>query len=156
MQTDNIPNIEKKLKDCQAILSYLSTYPEVLKEMGINELLNPEKLHQQYLDWKKLVPKFEGLEKDLYKDYWLPIESDNFQFFIDLSSPDYPIVETIYLNGGDENPEEYISSNLFLSASEFFLLIEDPAELSNYYERHLMRVYFRYSHEVDRDFNPFK
>ena len=97
MPTHNKFELHNELKDCQFILQYLSSYPDVLYEMEINQLLKSEKVHDQYNDWKKIVSQYEGLEKEFYKDHWLPIESDNYQFFIDLSDPKYPIIETIYM-----------------------------------------------------------
>lgn len=139
----SIENLDftKKLKDCQAILRYLSSYPEVLQQMDIKELLKPEELEQQYLEWKKNVAKYSGLEKNHFKYYWLPIETDNFQFFIDLSSSDYTIIESVYINEGKDS-EEYISSNLFFTASEFLLMTDHPEELERHFERHLMHRYF--------------
>ena len=145
---------QRELKDCQAILQYLSTYPDVLYEMEINQLLKPEEVHQQFRNWKQLVSQYEGLEKDFYKDYWLPIQFDDYQFFIDLSDPKYPIIETIYIMG-EKNSEEYISSNLFESTVQFLLLLESPNQLSNYFEMHLMLKYFNYLGDFDFENDPF-
>ena len=154
MSIDPSFELEKELKDCQAILRYLSTYPDVLQKMEINQLLKPEEVHQQLRSWKHVVSQYEGLEKEFYRDYWLPIEFDNFQFFIDLSKPEYPVIETIYLMG-EKNSDEYISSILFESAEQFLLLIENQNELSRYFERHLMLKYFNYMDIVDFESNPF-
>lgn len=134
-------NFEKELKDCQAILRYLATYPEVLKEMKIINLLQPENVRQQYITWKQLVHQYHGLEKEFFKEHWFPIEADNFQFFIDLSDSKYPIIETIYIKGEGDS-EEYISSTLFDSVSELFLIADYHDEFSEYFERHLMLKYF--------------
>lgn len=139
---------ERELKDCQFILQYLATYPEILAEMEITNLLSPANVFQQFFDWKQLVSKYKGLEKEFYRDFWLPIEADNYQFFIDLSDPNYPIIETIYVMG-EKHCEEYISSNLFESISQFLLLIEVPNQLSNYFEKHLMLKYFNYMDDFD-------
>ena len=150
----NLPLDKDVLMDCKSILRYLSTYPEVLEQMEINSLMKPEEIQQHYKDWKLLVSQYKGLEKDFYQEYWLPIESDNFQFFIDLSRPDYPIIETIYVMGG-KGEEEYISSNLFESATQFLLLIEDREALATYFEKHLMLKYFNYVDDFDLEDNPF-
>tara|TARA_Y100000385_G_C13005877_1_gene599388 strand:- start:43 stop:321 length:279 start_codon:yes stop_codon:yes gene_type:complete len=77
MSIDPSFELEKELKDCQAILRYLSTYPDVLQKMEINQLLKPEEVHQQLRSWKHVVSQYEGLEKEFYRDYWLPIEFEN-------------------------------------------------------------------------------
>lgn len=141
MLMDSINNFDRELEDCQAILRYLATYPEVLNEMEISQLLKPEEVFLQYYDWKYLVSQYDGLEKEFFKEYWLPIESDNFQYFIDLSDSKYPIIETIYIKG-EGNSEEYISSTLVDSAVDFFLLIENNDECLDYFEKHLMVKYF--------------
>ena len=146
-------DFRKELNDCQFILQYLSTYPDVLLEMEINKLLKPEEVHNQYHDWKQLVSQYEGLENEFYRDHWLPIEADNFQFFIDLSKPWLPIIETIYVMG-EKHEEEYISSRLFDSASEFLLLIENRDKLHEYFERHLMLKYFNYMDNFHFEINP--
>ena len=142
------------LSDCKWILQYLSSYPGVLEEMEIKQLLKPKEVHQQYHDWKHLVSQYQGLEKDFYEDYWLPMEADNYQFFIDLSKPKYPIIETIYVMG-KKNEEEYISSILFDSAADFLLLIEDRDALTIYFEKHLMLKYFNYMDMFDFEDDPF-
>mgnify|MGYP006908640389 CR=1 FL=1 len=143
MQTGPLTNYKKELEDCQFILRYLSTYPEVLQEIEISQLLEPCQVHQQHRDWKHLVSCYTGLEKEFYKDYWLPIEFDNYQFFIDLSKPELPIIETIYVMG-EIGSEEYISSVLFDSATDFLLMIENRDDLTDYFEKHLMLKYFNY------------
>jgi len=155
MSEKKIVKYKQELNDCYSILKYLSTYPEILAEMEISQLLKPDEVLHQYHDWKQLVSKYKGLEKEFYKGYWLPIEQDNFQFFIDLSDPKYPIIETIYVMG-EKHSEEYISSRLFDSATEFLLLIENRVELSDYFERHLMLKYFNYMDNVDLENDPFR
>lgn len=155
MPKEKIIEYNQELKDCSAILKYLSTYPDILEEMEINQLLKPDEVIKQYQDWKHLVSQYNGLEKEFYRDYWFPIEQDNFQYFIDLSSPLLPIIETIYVMGG-KHEEEYISSNLFESTSQFLLLMENREELSEYFERHLMLKYFNHSDLIDFESNPLE
>ena len=145
---------QTELKDCQFILQYLSTYPDVMQEMEINQLLKPEDVHDQYHAWKQLVSHYEGLEKEFYRNHWLPIEADNYQFFIDLSNPKLPIIETIYVMG-EKNSEEYISSNLFESTNQFMMLIENRDELSEYFDKHLMLKYFNYLGDFEFENDPF-
>lgn len=58
---------KKQLADIEHILRYLQTYPEVLSHSGLKDLMKPEKLYAQYIEWLDMCNKFTEEEKEFFK-----------------------------------------------------------------------------------------
>lgn len=80
-----IDEYNKQLEDVQYILQYLKTYPTILSDLRIEDIIEPDNLYQQQEDWIRLNFKFKGIEKEFFKPYWLPIQRVKFDYFIDIS-----------------------------------------------------------------------
>ena len=78
------------------ILSYLHTYPVLLKKLKFDDLISPEELDEHQKDWVWLVSKYEGMEKDFFRPFWVPLGKHSLDYFIDLSDPEFPIFEIEY------------------------------------------------------------
>jgi len=87
---------EFKLKQISYILYYLHTYPEVLSVLDIEDLITCEELYKQQDSWLKLYSKYAGVEQEFFKPYWLPIQRIGFDYFIDMSNNNYPIIEAFF------------------------------------------------------------
>jgi hypothetical protein len=90
-----LDNWGDKFDKVKNILSYLNTYPETLSTLKLTGIYDPLSIVSEQMDWVRLCSKFEHpLEKDFFKSYWVPIQKDSLDFFIDMSDKSYPIFET--------------------------------------------------------------
>lgn len=64
------------------ILKYLHTYPDILSKLHFDSLIKPEELDSYQEDWVRSVSKYEGLEKDFFIPYWVPISTDALEYFL--------------------------------------------------------------------------
>jgi hypothetical protein len=110
---------EKQLKAVSFILDYLHTYPNVLNQLKLEEVLTSNELFNSQKDWIRICSKYEGMEKEFFKPYWVPIQKSSFDYFIDLSDPNYPIFEISFTFF---EPYSYQRMNLFNSISELMFL----------------------------------
>jgi len=117
---------DKQLKDVSAILKYLHTYPDLLKEIKAEDLILPEVLIQSQIDWINLYNQYEGLEKEFFKTHWVPIQSGQYDYFIDMSDPNYPILNYYYKS---TLPYKYTRKNLFDSINDLLLLDHENSNL---------------------------
>jgi len=117
---------EKQLNDVRLLLKYLHTYPIILEELRINNLISPESLIQSQLDWINLYDKYDGLEKEFFKKHWVPIQIDQYDYFIDMSDPNYPILNYYYKS---TLPYKYTRKNLFDSINDLLLLDHENSNL---------------------------
>jgi len=85
---------EKQLEQVKYILQYLNTYPDMLNDANI-KLISPTDLFFHQSEWVRLCSKFEGLEKEFFKPYWVSIDS-TYDFFIDMSDRRFPVFEAFY------------------------------------------------------------
>lgn len=120
---------DRQLKDVQAILKYLNTYPDLLQKINAENLILPENLIQSQVDWINLYEKYEGLEKEFFKPFWVPIQIDQYDYFIDISDPNYPIFNYYYKSS---LPHKYTRKNLFDSINELLLLDYENVDLYMY------------------------
>ncbi len=117
---------EKQLKDVSLLLKYLHTYPIILEELRMDNLISPENLIQSQLDWINLYDKYAGLEKEFFKKHWVPIQIDQYDYFIDISDPNYPILNYYYKSN---LPYKYTRKNLFDSINDLLLLDYENSNL---------------------------
>ena len=142
----------KQLDEVESILMYLNTYPDVLKEMGCSELIPGINIEIDMGNWLRQFNQFDNLEKEFYNEHWIPIERTAYKFFIDLSSPKYPIYEVMDIYGKGKK-EKYIRSVLFESVIDLLLMIDQPKVLKEYLEVNLFERNYSYLDEFLSD--PF-
>ena len=109
---------KKQLNDVSHILRYLNTYPGVIKHLEISQLIKPEELITNQIEWIKLCNSYTGMEKDFFQKYWVPIDKLDFTYFIDLYNPKYPLFDFHF---SSIEPHEYMRENLFDSIGELML-----------------------------------
>ena len=107
---------EQQLKQISFIFQYLHTYPNVLLELRIEDLISPKELDKQYKEWLWLYSKYDGAEKEFFKPYWIPIQRVGFDYFIDMSDNNYPIIEAFF--DYFEEPYHWEKKILFYSITE--------------------------------------
>lgn len=138
LESDYLNTWSKELYDVQSILRYLHTYPSILGSIKMDDLLYPKELVHNQLSWVELVQSYSGMEKDFFKEHWVSLKRSQYQFFIDISDPKYPVLD-FHFNSIE--PYAYIRKNLFDSTSEFLLKLEDDRM-----EDHILEHEFRLIH----------
>lgn len=108
----------EKFAQIQHILHYLHTYDNVTKKLELNELLNPDEIENSQMEWVWLYSKFDGLEKEFFKPYWVPIQSDCYNYFIDLSTKTFSVFSYHYFFF---EPYQYFNLTLFKKISDLML-----------------------------------
>jgi hypothetical protein len=84
-------------KNAKHILTYLNTYPEVLNDLRFGEIHNRYSLDEAQNEWIWLCSELDNpIEIDFFKPFWIPIEMNSYDHFIDISDPRYPIFKIHY------------------------------------------------------------
>lgn len=79
------------------IIKYISTYPQLLNQLEIDDIIVPDQIIENQQNWINLYCKFDNpIEKEFFKTYWIPLQYNSFDFFIDMSNKNYPVFETKY------------------------------------------------------------
>lgn len=92
-----VQNWDIQYKNAKYILSYLNTYSALLDRLKISRIHNSVNLDEAQNNWLWLCSKFEDpIEKQFFKPYWIPIEVDSYDYFMDISDMHYPVFEIHY------------------------------------------------------------
>jgi hypothetical protein len=87
----------KQYENVKYILAYLSSYPELLSKTKLTEIHNPHSLDSAQNEWVRLISKFtHPIDIEFFKQYYVPIQVDSIDYFIDISDGKYPIFEIHY------------------------------------------------------------
>jgi hypothetical protein len=63
----------------------------------MKELYNPDNLDDAQIEWIWLCSKFDNiLEIDFFKPYWVPLEVNSYDYFMDISDENYPVFDINY------------------------------------------------------------
>jgi hypothetical protein len=120
----------EKVKD---ILSYMSTYPEMLEMSRIYELIEPERVDEGQEDWLRLLTKLDHpLEKDFFKPFWVPINKNSYDHFIDLSDPALPVFEGKFYF---IKPYRWFKDMVVSDVTRLLLAFEEGTDLESALER---------------------
>jgi hypothetical protein len=104
------------------ILNYISTYSEIVKKLDNFCPLKIEQLNDSQLEWISLVAQFDNpIETSFFKDYWVPIQKDGYDYFIDLSSDSLPLFEAHYFFF---EPYRWYKKYIFKDLSQFLIDID--------------------------------
>jgi hypothetical protein len=89
---------EEQFEKAKIHLDTINNYPKSLHQIIRIEFLKSEDLEETYKSWLKLRSELTN-EKDIqfFKPYWMPLCVNDFDTFIDLSSPEFPIINCKYL-----------------------------------------------------------
>ncbi|MFW6272906.1 MAG: hypothetical protein ACOC2U_03910 [bacterium] len=117
-----------------SILKYLSSYPEITDKLVEFEPINIEYLNNSQLEWISLVAQFDNLiETEFFKDYWVPIQKDGYDYFIDLSSDSLPLFEAHYFFF---EPYRWHKKYIFKDLSQFLIDIDKSSfNIENHFKK---------------------
>lgn len=81
----------------QAILNYLSSYSLMLEKTRHMGTFIKEEIEEKQLEWISLIAQLDHpLDRKSLKSYWVPVFEDSYDFFIDISVPEFPIFEICF------------------------------------------------------------
>lgn len=104
------------------ILQYLHTYPKILLKLRMEDLITPNDLFNHQEEWIDLHSMLTGEEQDFLKPYWIPVQKMSYNYFIDLSDSNYPIIEAFF----DYFDEPYHwEKKVFIQSITNLMLAED-------------------------------
>jgi len=84
-------------KSVKNAIKLLNLYPERLVKVGLGNLLDHDQMDESQKEWLWLYSRLENqIEKNYFKPYHVPINSDDYRVFIDLSKPEMPLFEPGY------------------------------------------------------------
>ncbi len=108
------------------IVRYISSYYKLSFKFACHSINNtPVRINNSQMEWVSLVSKFvHPLEKEFFKPYWVPIESDSYDLFIDLSSKTFTLFEVQYF---PFEPYQWYNKVWFEDMGEFLAWATDPS-----------------------------
>lgn len=90
-------NWSKQFEIVKHILSYLLTYPDVLSKIKLTDVHNANSIESAQKEWVWLCSKFtHPMDIEFFKPYWIPLEKNSYDYFMDISDEKYPIFEIHY------------------------------------------------------------
>jgi len=123
-------------------LQHLHTYPNVLSDLKIEDLIYPDELYKQQKDWIWLCSKFTGMEQKFFKPYWIPIQRCEYDYFIDMSDKKFPIIEAFF--DDCDKPYHWEKKIFFKSIDELMSAAENGIDLNQYRFDKIMDNYKKY------------
>jgi len=107
------------------ILKYLASYPELCAKLKNFKPLQSEKVMESQLEWVSLIAQLDHpLDQEFFKSYWVSIQNDDYDFFIDLSSDTFAIFEIHYFWA---EPYKWYKKYLFNDIAELLTSVDDDA-----------------------------
>jgi hypothetical protein len=78
-------------------IKLINLYPQRLMKVGLGNLLDFDQIDESQKEWVWLYSRLENrIETDYFKPYFVPINSDDYKVFIDISQPQMPFYEPGY------------------------------------------------------------
>lgn len=107
------------------ILKYIDSYPHVNEELDDFQSLDIEELNKSQLEWLSVLAQLDNpVETTYFKEYWVPIQKNGYDYFIDLSSESLPLFEAHYFC---MEPHRWYSNFIINDMSSFLLEIDKPS-----------------------------
>ena len=87
----------KHYQNAKHILAYMNSYPKVLSTLRMKEIHSPDSLDESQIEWIWLCSKFDNIiEIEFFKPYWIPLEVNSYDYFMDISDENYPVFDINY------------------------------------------------------------
>jgi hypothetical protein len=87
----------KQFENVKYIIAYLNTYADVLSKIKLKNIIDIDYLESTQSEWIQLISKFTNpIEIEFFKECWIPIERDSYDYFMDISDERYSIFEIHY------------------------------------------------------------
>ena len=122
---------EEQLFSLANRLQELQPYREHIDKLDIGNLLTPNDLFANQKEWVWLVSKYTGIEASFFKPYWAPLQSDKLGPFVDLSNPNFPIVDAEFFQ---LEPYRWDTIQLFSGISELLNACENSIDTDHFKE----------------------
>lgn len=119
---------DKQIKDIKNILDFLNTYPNVLHQLKLDAILTSNEIVNSQKDWVRICSKYQDLEKEFFKPYWVPIQKSSLDYFIDLSDKNYPLFKISFIFF---KPYSYQRINLFNSINDLLTLGDSDGNIES-------------------------
>uniref|UniRef100_UPI003216AFB4 hypothetical protein n=1 Tax=uncultured Draconibacterium sp. TaxID=1573823 RepID=UPI003216AFB4 len=115
----------KEFNQIPNIVKYISTYLKLANKFICHSINNtPKRIKNSQLEWVSLVSQFDHpLEKEFFKPYWVPLKSDSYDLFIDLSSKTFTLFQVHYF---PFEPYQWYKKIWFEDMGEFLAWATDP------------------------------
>lgn len=116
---------DHKFKNIPFIIKYISSYPELVSKLKDFVPLQPEEISKSQLEWVSLIVQFDHpLDHDFFKPYWVPIQNDGYDYFIDLSSETLALFEIQYFC---MEPFKWHKKYHFKDIAELLISVDDSS-----------------------------
>jgi hypothetical protein len=103
------------------ILRYLSSYPLILDKIDNLKLIKGDELPNSQMEWVSLVYQLDNpIENMFFREFWVPIQIDGYDFFIDLSAKNLSVFEVNFFSS---EPYSWYKNFLIHDLKDFFLEI---------------------------------
>jgi len=107
------------------IIKYITSYPELTSKLKSFNPIKIEDINESQLEWVSLLSLLDNItETKFFKPYWVPIQSDSYDYFIDLSSDSFSIFEIRFFFF---EPYCWFRKYIFKDISEFLISVDDPS-----------------------------
>lgn len=105
------------------ILHHVFSYPDVLANLNDVVPMDTSALYEAQLEWIALIAQLENpIENIFFKDYWVPIQKNRYDYFIDISSDKFQIFKANYFFF---TPHRWYKRFIIDDIVEFFHSIDD-------------------------------
>lgn len=114
-----------RFKNIPFILKYLASYPELVSKLNNFVPLQPEEFNRSQMEWVSLITQFDHpLDQEFFKPYWVPIQNDGYDYFIDLSTDNLVLFEIQHFF---IIPYKWYKKYHFKNIAELLLSVDDPS-----------------------------
>ncbi len=116
------------------IIRYISSYPELKEKLNRLEPLDVEKINDYQLEWISLIAQFDNpIDTSFFKEHWVPIQKNQYDYFIDLSSDSFSLFEVHYYA---HVPYRWYKVNIFEDITQLMQNMDDPQfDLDDHFEQ---------------------
>lgn len=117
----------RQFEKIKEFLTFLQSNEEYLDKLEIKSLLSADNLEENHQVWMKLIQKYSGAEKKFFNKHYVPIDRFSYEYFIDISSPQLPIIRFSYVF---QELNEYYRVNFIHNLDLMLKLMQEyPAEI---------------------------
>jgi len=110
----------EKLKD---VLGYLESYSETLAQIKDFSLVNINDLDREQREWLWLLNRLDNpIDSVFFKPWWIMVNSNEYDQFIDLSSPNIELFQVDYF---PFQPYQWFKIPLITDIQQFMLTIDE-------------------------------
>jgi hypothetical protein len=112
-----------KYEMVKSILGYLGASSEILAQITDFKLMQVEDLDREQREWLSLLTQLDNpIETDFYKPWWILINSNEYDQFIDLTSPCFELFQVNYF---PFQPYQWFKTPFIPDIQQFLLTIDD-------------------------------